>query len=452
MIVYGERLLAPRGPARRCSTSPRGWTSRGRPGAGLLEIPATRTAAACARRASPRHTGPATRRAPSPGSTRRASPTALGDRRAARAVAAPRRPAAHVPTARVGGRARRRADGDRARVLADGPIREHADVVFPAEAYPEKEGTLTHPDGRVQRLRPAIGRPGRGLGAGVRASGRCSPTSRARRPRPGVFPGRWLAQLFAAVPFYAGLTLDEIGGRGMRWPEREGARAAPGAWEPAELDCRRRRRAAPAARCARHLAAAVGRQGGRRSRRCCSSCARASTSSSRPPTPTRSAYARAISVEVGANGTRVRGTVHLRARCRAAPSSSPRARRRTRRTADRGGRRRGEGRGRRRRAPRSARRRPWSAAPAMTVRRGRLLRALVDPAPQGGDHLRGRLPARADRAARRPQGARPLPDRYGPNRVGPFGLLSRWPTSASCCSRSSSARAPRSGGCSRSRR
>jgi NADH-quinone oxidoreductase subunit G len=26
--------------------------------------------------------------------------------------------------------------------------------------------------------------------------------------------------LFDAVPFYAGLTLDEIGGRGIRWPER----------------------------------------------------------------------------------------------------------------------------------------------------------------------------------------------------------------------------------------
>src|SRR4051794_34302179 len=39
-------------------------------------------------------------------------------------------------------------------------VREYADVVFPAEAYPEKEGTLVHPDGRVQRLRPAIGRPG----------------------------------------------------------------------------------------------------------------------------------------------------------------------------------------------------------------------------------------------------------------------------------------------------
>ena len=39
-------------------------------------------------------------------------------------------------------------------------IREHADVVFPAEAYAEKEGTIVHPDGRLQRLRPAIARPG----------------------------------------------------------------------------------------------------------------------------------------------------------------------------------------------------------------------------------------------------------------------------------------------------
>ena len=51
-------------------------------------------------------------------------------------------------------------------------MRELADVVFPAEAYPEKEGTLAHPDGRVQRLRQAIGHPrgaGGQPGSGVRA-------------------------------------------------------------------------------------------------------------------------------------------------------------------------------------------------------------------------------------------------------------------------------------------
>ena len=35
-------------------------------------------------------------------------------------------------------------------------LREQADVVFPAEAYPEKEGAVTHPDGRVQRVRRAV--------------------------------------------------------------------------------------------------------------------------------------------------------------------------------------------------------------------------------------------------------------------------------------------------------
>ena len=43
-------------------------------------------------------------------------------------------------------------------------------------------------------------------------------------------------QLFDAVPFYAGLTLDLIGGRGVRWPATEAAAAvAPGAWEPVGL-------------------------------------------------------------------------------------------------------------------------------------------------------------------------------------------------------------------------
>ncbi len=28
--------------------------------------------------------------------------------------------------------------------------------MFPAETYPEKEGTVTHPDGRIQRVRRAV--------------------------------------------------------------------------------------------------------------------------------------------------------------------------------------------------------------------------------------------------------------------------------------------------------
>ena len=124
-----------------------------------------------------------------------------------------------------------------AATLTDG-LAEHADVIFPAEAYAEKEGTIVHPDGRLQRLRPAIGRPGR-LDAGVRAGWQViAEVAERAGVELGVMSGPMASQqLFAAVPFYAGLTLDAIGGRGVRWPATEAA-AALGAtpWEPARLE------------------------------------------------------------------------------------------------------------------------------------------------------------------------------------------------------------------------
>ena len=109
-------------------------------------------------------------------------------------------------------------------------LEANATVIFPAESNAEKEGTVTHPDGRVQRVRQAIGRPGE------------------------VRPGWWvLAELadrlgaavdmhdtptlFEAVkkgvPFYASLTLEEIGGRGARWQDTDSASSLPAA-EPSE--------------------------------------------------------------------------------------------------------------------------------------------------------------------------------------------------------------------------
>jgi NADH-quinone oxidoreductase subunit G len=116
--------------------------------------------------------------------------------------------------------------------------REHADVVFPGEAYPEKDGTVTNLDGRVQRLRPAIGRPkGRTgqSGSGVRPGWQVlNEVARGCGLDLGVQSGGMAsAQLFGAVPFYAGLTLDEIGGRGVRWPEIHQEWGAD--WEPANL-------------------------------------------------------------------------------------------------------------------------------------------------------------------------------------------------------------------------
>jgi NADH-quinone oxidoreductase subunit G len=114
----------------------------------------------------------------------------------------------------------------------------HADVVFPAEAYAEKEGTLVHPDGRVQRLRPAIGRPG-SLGSGVRPGWQViADVARRTGLDLGVLAGPMASkQLFDAVPFYAGLTLDAIGGRGVRWPAAAAASAlSVRPWELARLD------------------------------------------------------------------------------------------------------------------------------------------------------------------------------------------------------------------------
>jgi len=104
----------------------------------------------------------------------------------------------------------------------DEALDEHADVIFPAAVYAEKEGTVTHPDGRLQRVRQALGHPGEsragwwvlaelcerlGAGLGVQSA-------------PAV-----TAALAEAVSFYAGITLEEIGGRGVRWQDREAAAA-----------------------------------------------------------------------------------------------------------------------------------------------------------------------------------------------------------------------------------
>ncbi len=100
----------------------------------------------------------------------------------------------------------------------------HADVVFPAEFYAEKEGTVTHPDGRLQRAAPR-GPARDGCGRSGRcwwSSPRCSATRRGSTRRPRRSP-----RSPPRCPFYAGITHEEIGGRGVRWQERDAASALP---------------------------------------------------------------------------------------------------------------------------------------------------------------------------------------------------------------------------------
>jgi NADH-quinone oxidoreductase subunit G len=110
-----------------------------------------------------------------------------------------------------------------ASVLTDG-LREHANVVFPADSYAEKEGTVVHPDGRLQRLRMAIAHP-----AEVRPgwSVIAALSKRVGYDQRVLTSSMAFAELVAAVPFYEGITLEEIGGRGVRWPAREQASRMP---------------------------------------------------------------------------------------------------------------------------------------------------------------------------------------------------------------------------------
>jgi NADH-quinone oxidoreductase subunit G len=105
-----------------------------------------------------------------------------------------------------------------------------ADVLFPLETHAEKDGTVTHPDGRLQRVRPAAGRPG-DIRPGWQTLANLSLAlghDTGVTSQPTAF-----AALTSAVPFYASITDSDIGGRGIRWQETESASSLPASAESA---------------------------------------------------------------------------------------------------------------------------------------------------------------------------------------------------------------------------
>ncbi|HVC06949.1 MAG TPA: NADH-quinone oxidoreductase subunit NuoG [Solirubrobacterales bacterium] len=101
-----------------------------------------------------------------------------------------------------------------------------ADVVFPLETHAEKDGTVTHPDGRLQRVRPSASHPG-----DVRPNWQVlAELSSALGHETGVSsqPSAFAA-LTQAIPFYTGITDSEIGGRGIRWQDHPAAASHPSA-------------------------------------------------------------------------------------------------------------------------------------------------------------------------------------------------------------------------------
>ncbi|MGI8715506.1 MAG: molybdopterin oxidoreductase family protein, partial [Solirubrobacteraceae bacterium] len=108
-----------------------------------------------------------------------------------------------------------------ASVLTEG-LSEHANVIFPAESHAEKDGTVVHPDGRLQRLRIAIAHPGEvrsGWATLTELAFRCGLDLGIARSADAF------EQLVAAAPMYEGITLDALAGHGLRWPERPQGRS-----------------------------------------------------------------------------------------------------------------------------------------------------------------------------------------------------------------------------------
>jgi NADH-quinone oxidoreductase subunit G len=99
-----------------------------------------------------------------------------------------------------------------------------ADVVLPLETHAEKDGTVTHPDGRLQRVRPSASRPG-----DIRPNwGVLAELALALDHDTGITSQPTaFAALTDAVPFYEGIDDAAITGRGIRWQDRDAASKLP---------------------------------------------------------------------------------------------------------------------------------------------------------------------------------------------------------------------------------
>jgi NADH-quinone oxidoreductase subunit G len=233
VVLYGERVLAdPAGAAALVSLAD-ALKLRGRDGAGLIGVPSAANGRGLREAGVLPFAGPGLAPAAQVGRTAHEMAVAGAAGELAAVWLLDVDPVATHPGRATWDAALERASTivAHAGYLTEG-IREHATVVFPAESHAEHEGTVVHPDGRVQRLRQAIARQGQ------TRPGWWILTELAKRLGVDV---RVLAgsmasqQLFAAVPFYAGLTLDAIGGKGVRWPAGDAAASWPAARGAADV-------------------------------------------------------------------------------------------------------------------------------------------------------------------------------------------------------------------------
>ncbi|MBA7533957.1 Formate dehydrogenase H [subsurface metagenome] len=90
-----------------------------------------------------------------------------------------------------------------------------ADVVLPACAFAEKEGTFTNTERRVLRVRKAVEPPGQ-----AREDWRilCELAAQMGYKMSYSGAGEIQTEIASLTPIYAGITYDRLGGAGLQWP------------------------------------------------------------------------------------------------------------------------------------------------------------------------------------------------------------------------------------------
>ena len=189
VILWGERSLGAAALGTLLSIAERLGLA-GRDGAGLLEIPAGANGRGLREAGVLPGTGPGYSdrlRAPGRGGSEIAQAAVDGEITALYLFQTD--PVRDRPDRALWERALHRAGlvVAHASVLTEG-LAEHANVIFPADSYAEKEGTVVHPDGRLQRLRTAIAHPG-SVRAGWSVIAELGQARRARHRRADLADG-----------------------------------------------------------------------------------------------------------------------------------------------------------------------------------------------------------------------------------------------------------------------
>jgi NADH-quinone oxidoreductase subunit G len=221
VVVYGERLAAgpkgERGAAALLEVAERLGLA-GKAGSGLYEVPSSANGRGLREVGAAERVGPGLRDAVGRGPEQIRDALITGELEAL--VLWDVDPVREFPDGDAWKEAISAADFTLAVSMFANESTAGANVVLPAETHAEKEGTVTHPDGRLQRVRPSVPRPG-----AVRPLWQVlSELGAALGDDPGAGTAGEVFDLLAAdIPFLNSLDVDKIGGTGLRWQTQEGA-------------------------------------------------------------------------------------------------------------------------------------------------------------------------------------------------------------------------------------